>query len=311
MGSGLKALAIHTANMGDVVSSLGVIRAMVGHWGTVDIVLRSPFAGLFAGEPGVREITETQAKETAYDLVVDLDSSRHSRKLIKQIDGKKKIGRYVNLMRRLKYGAYYSQQVPKRPIDHIVKDYSVVGEAMGFSDLPQPRFQKVQLDQEVIQWLRDIGSSGREVVVLAPEASNPIRSLPQELVKGLIAKYREMGTAVVLVGLDEKIYTGFCAEFDGWAHWRSLSMVGLKTLFSEVETFVGCDSGPMHLASAMGMNVIALFGPTRPANYGPPMTQGRFVEKEFSCRPCNQNKPCPYDLRCFKSIAVEDVLGSN
>lgn len=287
---------------------MGVVRAAADKWGCVDVLIRPVFSGLLAGEPGITEVIEEGVKQNDYDLIVDLDSSRVSRKLIKKLRGRRKIGRYVSLMRRIKYSGYYDAQVPKRPIDHIVKDYNVVGEAVGLKEISRPSMVSVQHDQEIVDLVSRIRGQGKDVSVLAPEASNPIRSLPIELVEGVIDRLRSQGTAVILVGLNEALCRSWVEKYAGWVYWQPMKMLGLRTLFSSVKTFYGCDSGPMHLASAMGMEVVALFGPTRPANYGPPILSGRFIEKEFPCRPCNQNKPCPYDIRCFKSITAEDVL---
>ncbi|MCB0363930.1 MAG: glycosyltransferase family 9 protein [Bdellovibrionales bacterium] len=304
----MKVLFIHTANMGDVVSSMGVIRAAADKWGSVDVLVRPVFSGLLAGEAGIREVREGDIQHQVYNLIVDLDSSRASRKLIKKIKAQRKVGRYVNLVRRIKYLSYYNTQVHKRPVDHIVQDYLVVGEAIGLAEIGRPSMAKVQLDSQITQLVEKIRSQDKGVAVLASEASNPIRSLPMSLVEGLIEKLKSLGVAVVLVGLDEVRCRALVEKYPGWVHWQPMKMLGLKTLFSSVKTFYGCDSGPMHLASAMGMEVVALFGPTRPQNYGPPIIEGRFVEKEHPCRPCNQNKPCPYEIRCFNSISAQDVL---
>lgn len=72
------------------------------------------------------------------------------------------------------------------------------------------------------------------------------------------------------------------------------------------------DSGPMHLASAAGTPVVALFGPESPRFYGP-RGEHRIVYKSLPCSPClniynAKLFVCPYDARCMKEISVQDVL---
>jgi ADP-heptose:LPS heptosyltransferase len=74
------------------------------------------------------------------------------------------------------------------------------------------------------------------------------------------------------------------------------------------------DSGPMHLASAAGTPVVALFGPESPRFYGP-LGEHRIVYKSLSCSPClniynAKLFVCPYDALCMKEITVEDVLAA-
>jgi ADP-heptose:LPS heptosyltransferase len=303
-----KILFIHTANMGDVVSASGLICQAVEEWGPVDILLRPVFSGLFAGENGCHEVTADEVKGRSYEWVVDLDSSQASRKIVKSLSAKNKVGRFVNWGRRLKYWTLYTRQVPKRPVDHIVRDYQVVAQAMGLQGPIEPRLAKVKLDQNVMEWVKEVEGSGGRPVVVAPEASNPIRSLPSRLVEDILVELSRRNERALLVGLDQVALTSLTKKYPGHAFWRSLNIQQLKTLFSCVETFIGCDSGPMHLAAAMGMELKALFGPTRPENYGPPIKKGLFLEKEFDCRPCNQNKPCPHERRCFNSLEAQDLF---
>ncbi len=72
------------------------------------------------------------------------------------------------------------------------------------------------------------------------------------------------------------------------------------------------DSGPMHLASATGTPIIALFGPESPQFYGP-RSEAHILYKQIACSPClNMYNAklfvCPYDARCMKEISVENVI---
>jgi len=80
-------------------------------------------------------------------------------------------------------------------------------------------------------------------------------------------------------------------------------------LLEKSDLFIGLDSGPMHMATAMGTKVVALFGPARPEAVGP-WGNGHIVithQKDFACSPCAQTV-CkrPYDS-CMQAITVEEV----
>jgi ADP-heptose:LPS heptosyltransferase len=68
------------------------------------------------------------------------------------------------------------------------------------------------------------------------------------------------------------------------------------------------DSGPMHIASALGVPLVAVFGPTEPAWFGPLGEQARIViRKSFWCRPCADR--CIFDQPyCLRAISVGQVV---
>ncbi len=83
----------------------------------------------------------------------------------------------------------------------------------------------------------------------------------------------------------------------------------LAGLFSCIDTLVTADTGPLHLAAALGVRTVALFGPTRPEITGPRgQKEGVLLQKDVKCN----RAPCYYleckDNQCMKVITVEDVL---
>lgn len=88
-----------------------------------------------------------------------------------------------------------------------------------------------------------------------------------------------------------------------------LSLKTLGALFKRLDVFITADSGPMHIASAVGCKkIIGLFGPTDPLITGPyPVANAVILKKEIGCRiPCYEVN-CP-DNRCMKAITVDDVM---
>jgi len=85
-----------------------------------------------------------------------------------------------------------------------------------------------------------------------------------------------------------------------------LSLRELGELFRRCRLFLSPDTGPMHLASAVGAPVVALFGPKDPRIYGPYFGPRAIVEKPLECRPCRR-RSCD-DPRCMLAITPEDVM---
>ena len=81
----------------------------------------------------------------------------------------------------------------------------------------------------------------------------------------------------------------------------------LVSLISLANLFVTNDTGPMHLANALRVPVVAIFGPTDPSRTGPFFQPARVLRKEVPCWPCLYRK-CPYDHRCMTAITPRGVF---
>jgi heptosyltransferase-2 len=78
------------------------------------------------------------------------------------------------------------------------------------------------------------------------------------------------------------------------------------SVYKRADLFFGVDSGPMHMAAAVGVPVVALIGPTDERKWGPWGDGHTVITKRLSCYPCKPHK-CA-DNACMKQIAVEDAL---
>ncbi|MBI2821682.1 MAG: lipopolysaccharide heptosyltransferase II [Acidobacteria bacterium] len=84
------------------------------------------------------------------------------------------------------------------------------------------------------------------------------------------------------------------------------TLLELMGLIEQCDLFLTNDSGPMHLAAALGRPLIALFGSTDERATGPVSDRAHVVHKPVDCTPCFL-RSCPIDLRCFKQISVDEV----
>ncbi len=94
---------------------------------------------------------------------------------------------------------------------------------------------------------------------------------------------------------------------NGIEDWTGrLTLNQLAAMLAQAQAVVCNDSGPMHLAAAVGTRVVAIFGSTEPKHTGP-LGQGHYVIRhQVLCSPCYR-KECPIDLRCMKAVSVDEV----
>jgi len=89
----------------------------------------------------------------------------------------------------------------------------------------------------------------------------------------------------------------------------NLDPLELAALFSCARVVVSNDSGPMHLAAAVGVPVAAFFGPTDPGRTAPSGSPSKILDRYVFCSPCFL-KECPFGHECMKEISVEDAAGA-
>lgn len=80
----------------------------------------------------------------------------------------------------------------------------------------------------------------------------------------------------------------------------------LMALLAQCRLIVTNDSGPMHLAAAVGVPVVAIFGSTDERATGPLGPHARVVKQAVACSPCGLRE-CPIDFRCMMGVSVESV----
>ena len=86
---------------------------------------------------------------------------------------------------------------------------------------------------------------------------------------------------------------------------NATSLRQLMGLIGCCDLFLTNDSGPMHIAAALHVPVLALFGSTNDAVTGP-YKGGLVIHKRVACSPCYQ-RVCPIDFKCMRQITVAEV----
>ena len=134
---------------------------------------------------------------------------------------------------------------------------------------------------------------------------------PPERFADFVNRFRRHTDAdVILFGTasEQKVSEAIAAGING----SSISLVGktaiaaLPALLSRCQLFVGNDSGAMHVAAAVGLPVVAIFGPTDPHGTAPITPRCTVVQEKPYCSPCFLRR-CPIDHRCMTSVRPETV----
>ena len=169
--------------------------------------------------------------------------------------------------------------------------------------------------------LASAGWSGeRPLVAMAPGAAygTAKRWLPSHFARLVTMLAQSGGATCALLG------SGGDRETTAWiqrlvpaaARGYALDLVGrtgldvLAGVMTLSSVFVSNDSGAMHMASALGVPVVALFGPTREYETAPLARAGGRVEVLLNpvwCRPC-MLRECPIDHRCMKGLTPDRVF---
>jgi heptosyltransferase-2 len=84
------------------------------------------------------------------------------------------------------------------------------------------------------------------------------------------------------------------------------AVADLPALLSQCHLFIGNDSGAMHVAAAVGLPVVAVFGPTDPNGTAPVTPRCNIVQQKPYCSPCFL-RYCPTDHRCMRNITADLV----
>lgn len=117
---------------------------------------------------------------------------------------------------------------------------------------------------------------GRLNVVLSPYASHPLRNWLPERYAALADHAVEVhGAQVILVGSPAQVEQDFVADIERHMRHRALNLVGqdtlkqLSALLAGADLLVAPDTGPAHIANAMGTDVLGLYAASNPGRSGP------------------------------------------
>lgn len=199
---------------------------------------------------------------------------------------------------------------PPQPV-HAVERYLSLAAAVDATE-PVREFHIPLAPGDVAAAGSLLAASPRPRVVLHPAARWRTKLWEVEQWRELVTSLSAEGCGVVLTGGPED--GALAAAILAGLSSPPLSLVGrlslkqLAAVLRDVDLMITVDSGPMHVAAAVGTPVVALFGPTDPLRTGP-LGPGRVLRRSLPCSPCLERRCQIADTyRCMRDLKVGEVL---
>ncbi len=173
---------------------------------------------------------------------------------------------------------------------------------------------KIYLEAHEERWaeefLQHLNMSGKKIGIAPGAAYGPAKCWPHEYVEKLCLRiYREnLGNVLVFGGKDEKRVGEQLERRCGAINLAGkFSLRETISLIHSIDLLICNDSGLMHVGSAVGTYVLAIFGSTSSVATGPLGRHVTVLEHELPCKPCFKRE-CPLKtLECMRGISVNEV----
>ena len=191
-----------------------------------------------------------------------------------------------------------------------VKELTAAEQEEIWSHVPQPE----EAEEKIEQLLGEAKiERGDKFIVIHPSASCPSKRWPQEHFSQLVRLLKEKtGFPVVVVtsGGEEEFGEKIISANDVIDLRGDLSISELGSLLKRAGLFISNDSGPVHIAAALEVPVISIFGRKEaglsPLRWKPPGRNSFYFHKDVGCTKCLAHN-CQKGFLCLKSITPEEV----
>ena len=217
--------------------------------------------------------------------------------------------RRIGVSRVIFLPSFPAQELKVPVSDYLVKslkDASIGGEII-FSPL---RLPEASLISGRDFWVEHELKEGDRTVAIHPGSGSPVKNWNPKNFAQVADWASERSRVLLIVGP---------AEDGGKEVKRAMkkanpiianhpSLVQLAGILKSCTVYVGNDSGVTHLAAALGIPTIAIFGPTDPAVWGPRGSQVTVIYEKESCSPCFSKMRSPCNLQCLAGIHPDAVI---
>ena len=343
----MKILIVKLSAIGDVIHTLPALTALRRQYpdAQIDWLVESAAADLVQGHAAVdrvliwrrREFVKLlkagrlgsasglflsllqQLRNTRYDLILDFQALLKSSLWIFLARGRRKAGFGQGMEHSEKSHIFLNERVPAISMEIHALDRGLrLLQALGIPDMQVLYNLPIgKEDEEVAQELLAAGGvrPDQPFVAINPVAKWPTKLWTAKRFEELAGRLVEKGFQVVFTGSEEdRALIDEMAGTLGSSVIRLEGRTSLKVLaavYRSASVVVSTDTGPMHLAAAVGTPVVALFGPTAPWRTGP-YGQGHIVLRAgVSCSPCF-SRSCETaefePMACMNRITVEQVV---
>jgi lipopolysaccharide heptosyltransferase I len=249
-----------------------------------------------------------------YDLAVDLQGLLKSAVMLAVTGARVRVG-FANAREGSRWVLTHQVRLPSRPM-HAVDRYLEVASFLGANPvskafvLPCEPEDEMRADALLVE--AGIGPGDR-VVALNPQARWPTKLWGEDRFARLgDILARRCGARIFIIGSPSDLPLANRVA----ARMKAIPFVAagrtdlrlLIALLKRVDLLVTLDSGPMHLGAALGIPLVALFGPTDPRLTGPYQGDGVVLREPLPCSPCLKRRcQIKEDRLCMRSISEAEV----
>jgi heptosyltransferase-1 len=253
-----------------------------------------------------------------YDVALDLQGLIKSAVLARASGARRVVGfssRYAReRLARLFYtdafdpgrGGLYDPRETRHVVDINLGVLSVLGVTAGRAEFP---IEQVQSDAARLVSQQ----TGGRYALINPGAAWPNKRWPPARLAAVAVDLRARHglMSVVLWGPGEEALASAVVAGAGGAAVLSskTGIADLVALARGAALMVSGDTGPMHIAAAVGTPIVGIYGPTRPARNGPMSPRDITVSRDAVCQ-CHHLRRCRLDRMCLLDIEVAEVVGA-
>ena len=318
-------LIVRLGSLGDVIHAIPAVAALrARHPGAVIDWLVDPryaeLVGLVEGldhaipiDPrghiGALLRTTIGLRRTAYDAVVDLQGLLKSAVLARAAGARRTIGLPREHLREPMARFLYSEMPDPGRDPHVIRKNLALMRALDVEDLRVSFPLKVPRTVTGDTIAAGFGPEG--YALINPGAAWPNKRWPPERFGALAAELRaRVGLrSLVLWGPGEEDVASLVVTASRGAADRSprTSIIDLFAIARRAKLMISGDTGPLHIAAAVGTPIVALFGPTYAERNGPWNRDDITISRAARCF-CHYERRCRLLQPCIDDIALDEVV---
>ena len=273
-------LVVRLSALGDVIHAIPAVVSLRDSFDEIHWVVERPYAELVEIVAGVtpipvrlkkwsREaIKDARKNVKGFDVAIDFQGLLKSALLTRASGARDRYGFSRRAVREKPAALFYNHKVDVDQTQHVVDWNKQLAAAVGDRQLSSTADWKAFPPNAHARLTQFTNS-----IVLLPGAGRPEKLWPVERFRDLVARYRD---TVVVPGPGERAI----AEQIGGPIAPDTNLRELAFVLQHAKIVIGGDTGPLHLADALGTRVVGLYGPTDPRRNGPYNQPGRTIKAD-------------------------------